>query len=175
MKNAATSLSPFVLSVIACTSAAPPAPAPPPPELTLASLHVAGTPAENTWTAQNPIQLTLGCANNPLIVELSPAPVQGSIDGFEIAVPGGCSNTASCGWFVLRIDAGEEDEIVIPSRSGWITVDEPLDPGTHTVSIELHDAYDRVFLQSDNTPIGDQISLDLVAPASCQDSDLDAG
>jgi len=169
-------LIPLLSAAIACTSASPPPAPAPPPDLSIASVHVAGTPEGNTWTAQNPIPLTLGCTSNPLLVGISPAPDQNSsIGGYQIAVPGGCSNTESCGWFVLRMDPGTDDEIGIPTWTTPITVDAGLEPGTHTLLIELHDAYDRIVLQSDGTPYGEQLSLDFVAAESCPSVESDAG
>jgi hypothetical protein len=176
MKNAATLLSSVFLAVIACTSAAPPAPPAPPPDLSIGYVHVAGSADENTWTVQNPIPLRLGCANNPIIVGVSPIPdVTSTINGFQIAVPGGCSDTDSCGWFVLRVDPGTPDEIVIPTWKSPITVDDVMEPGTHVISIELHDAYDRILLQGDSRPFGEQVSLEFAAPDDCPQNAGDAG
>lgn len=180
MKNAATSLIPILLCAIACTSSTTSSPVPPPSDLSIVSIHVAGTAEDNTWVAQSPIPMQLGCNSNPLIVEISPAPeppysINSTIDGFQIAVPGGCVSLQSCGWFVLRVDPGQEDSITLPTSTTPITVDDAINAGTHTFSIELHDAYDQILLGSDNTPIGEQVSVEFVAPDSCTTTEVDAG
>lgn len=176
MKNAAYSSTPVLLSIVACTSASPPAAVAPPPDLAIASIHVAGTPADNTWTSQSPVELALGCNDNPLIVRVTPEPDGTSyINGFQIASPGNCSNTSSCGWFVLRVDPGQNNEIAVPTWTTPITVVGDVEPGTHVVSLELHDWSDRVWLGSDNTPIGDSASVVFTAPIACQPTEGDAG
>jgi len=175
MKNAAFSLSPLLLSAIACSTSATPTAAVAPPDLSIASIHVAGTAQDNTWLAESPIGLKLGCKSNPIIVAISPAPQDSYINGFQIAVPGGCDSVQSCGWFVLRVDPGQADSIAVPTRITPITVDDAVEAGTHTFSIELHDYYDQILLGSDNTPIGEQVSVEFLAPDSCSTTEVDAG
>jgi hypothetical protein len=179
MKNAATSISPILLCAFACTSSTTSSPAPP-SDLSIVSIHVAGTAESNTWLAQSPIPLQVGCNSNPVIVEISPAPeppysINSTINGFQIAVPGSCVSLQSCGWFVLRVDSGQDDSIAVPTSTTPITVNDAINVGTHTVSIELHDAYDQLLLGSDNTPIGEQVSVEFVASDSCSATDADAG
>jgi hypothetical protein len=176
MKNTAYSATPVLLSLVACTSVTPPAAVAPPPDLAIASVHVAGTPAENTWTPQAPVQLALGCDHNPLLVQVTPEPDGSSyINGFQIAPPGDCSNTSSCGWFVLRVDPGQSSENTVPTWLTPITADGALEPGVHVMTLELHDWSDHAWLGSDNTPLGDTVNIEFLAPILCPTEQGDAG
>jgi hypothetical protein len=177
MKIASYSLNWIMLFFVACSSASPPPQVQLPPSLSIASIGVAGTASDNTWSPDNPIRPVLGCSGNPLIVTIEPEPVQSTtggftLDGFTLDVPGNCVSATSCGWLVLRID----NEIVIAASTVPITVDDPIEPGSHTFSLELHDASDRLVKGSDNAPVGGQVTVEFIRPGECPDSkDRDAG
>ena len=147
-----------------------------PPSLAIATIAVAGTSSDNTWTVSNPIQPDLGCNGAPLIVAIVPVPINSVIDDFSLAVPDNCGDAVSCGWIVLRIDPGSANEIAIPTWTSPITVEKAIGPGPHTLSIELHNASDETLFYSDGNPVGGQVTVQFVQSSDCSvASDHDAG
>ena len=176
MKIASHCSSLVVPFVVACSSASAPATVQLPPSLSIASIAVAGTSSDNTWTANNPIQPEIGCSGAPLIVAIAPAPINSALDEFTLAVPGNCSTAVSCGWLVLRVDPGSANEITIPTWASPITVEEAVEPGSHTFSIELHNASDQILLYSSGNPVGGQVTVQFVQSSNCPvASNHDAG
>lgn len=158
----------FPIALVACVATAcgtSSTNAGPPPDLRISSITVAGTPADNVWSASNPVALTLGCHAAPAIVAISPTPVDSMLGGFKLAPPGACDVTL-CGWLVLHVDPSS-DSSTIATWTAPITVDDPLAPGAHVFAIELHDSSDRVLLNAENTAIGETVTVNFVAPATC--------
>jgi len=166
----------LVVPFVAACSSTPAATVQLPPSLAIATIAVAGTSSDNTWTVSNPIQPELGCNGAPLIVAIVPVPINSVIDDFSLVVPGACGAAVSCGWIVLRVDPGSANEIYVPTWTSPITVEEAIEPGPHTFSIELHDASDQILLYSDGNPVGGQVTVQFVQSSNCPVvSDHDAG
>ena len=137
--------------------------------MNIASIGVAGTLETNTWTPDNKISLNLSCDKAPLVVETDPKPDDLVQQGFALAVAGNCGTQVSCGWLALRIAPNDDGtEVVdIATATTPIVVRGVNQPGSYTVSLELHDAFDNILHTSDGKVLGQEAPVELLLPASC--------
>jgi hypothetical protein len=66
----------------------------------------------------------------------------------------------------MRVDAGQPSEIDVAAWTAPIPIEIRVS-GAHVFTLELHDSSDRVVLSADGTPLGDSVTLELVAPTTC--------
>lgn len=172
---------PYLLSLLvgfACSTSTPPATVQLPNSLKIASITVAGTPEANTWTRDNPINLTLSCVPGvPLIVDIDPKIIDSALDSvFTLQAPGNCGSLVSCGWLELRVVPSDGAEIDVATDSAPITVNGIDRPGTYDIELELHDASDNVLHWPNGDVVGDKATVNLSEPTDCAASnEADAG
>jgi hypothetical protein len=167
------------LLMMACTSSVPTATIQLPQSLSIASITVVGSTDSNTWTPENPTNVSLSCNGAPLLVATAPQLIDSAIDGFTLTVPGGCGTLVSCGWLALRVEPQpptQGTETDIDTWTSPIVVDGIELPGTYNIAVELHDASDNVLHASDGKVFGDQVTLELLESSNCSATGIaDAG
>lgn len=169
MKPSAILTSSVLAFLFACSNSTPTASVQLPNSLKIASITVAGTPESNTWTGENSIPgISLSCTPGaPLIIDIDPKVSDAAIDGFTLAAPGNCGTLISCGWLVLRVVASDGTEVNIATASSPITIEGVTQPGSYDIKLELHDAADTVLHWADGSVVGDEVSVELLAPDNC--------